>query len=192
MKWRTNKPLYENKFKVKPPKPFFRGLMDKLNARLHYKPPEERVPAYVDMVLHAPPVELKNLLVAALFAKKTLDSTRHVDISFPDKLMASEGPVAEPLREMLRTYVAELEKFQVELTERETPVGSAAARGMATWIASIYSLILPGLEQQGVDMWKKLVSVEGDLEEAYRFLLRRDPTDAERAYLTYRPARFLR
>lgn len=192
MKWRSDKPLYVNKFKVKQPKPFFRGLIDKLNARLHYVPPEERVPAHVNMVLQAPPVELKNLLVAALFAKKSLDSTRHVDIPFPEKLMASEEPVAEPLREMLRTYVAALEKFQIELSEGETPVAAAAARGMTTWIISLYTLILPGKEQLGLDMWKKLVSVDGDLEDAYRFLLRRDPTDVERSCLTYRPKRFLR
>lgn len=192
MKQRSNKPLYESKFKVKQPKPFWRGLMDKLNARLHYIPPEQQVLAHVNTVLHASRAELAYLLAAALFAKKSLDSTRHVDIPFPDKLLASEGPVAEPLREMLRAYVGELEKFQIELAEGDTPVTAAAARGMTTWIISLYTLILPSKEQLGLDMWKKLITAEGDLEEAYRFLLRRDPTDAERSYLTYRPKIFLK
>lgn len=192
MRQRSNKPLYENKFKVKPGKTFWRGLIDKLNARLHYIPPEERVLAHINTLRNAPRAELANMFAAALFAKKTLDSTRHIDMPFPDKLLASEGPVSEPLREMLRAYIIELEKFQVELAERDTPVTLAAARGMTTWIISLYTLALPGHEQHGVEMWQKLMTTEDDLDAAYRFLLRRDPTDVERSYFGYRPKIFLK
>jgi hypothetical protein len=192
MRQRSNKPLYENKFVIKQPKPFWRGLFDKINAHLHRVPPEERVTAYAERVRQAKPMELASMLAAALFAKKTLDSTRHIDITFPEKLLASEEPLGEGALELLRRYIEELEKFAVELKERDTSATHGAARGVATWIVSFYSLTLPGHAQHGKDIWRTLVTAEADIEEAHRFLLKRDPTDPERAYFTYRPMIFLK
>jgi hypothetical protein len=176
---------------IKEPKSLWRVIMDLLTPRPPRKTPAQFINEHHTALQSALAAELAGNLVAALFAKKTLDTTRQVDIPFPDAYLAGEKPIDEIARAELTAYVAELERFQSELLENDTPVTVAVARGLTTWIASIYTLTEPEMGPKGKDIWQRLLTAEDGIVDGYKFLLRREPTDVERSYFSYRPTVFL-
>jgi len=175
---------------VKKPKGLLQQLLDQFSARRSQPTPEEKVMEHHGTVTRAMRAELGSLLAGALFAKKTLDSTRQVDTPFPDAVMMAEVPLDVAGQTELATYAALLEIFQADCIEHNTPVTLAVARGLNIWIASLYSASIPGLLPRGQEIWARLLEAEDGLEEGYRFLLRREPTELERSYFAYRPALF--
>lgn len=136
-------------------------------------------------------MEVAGQLAAALFAKKTLDTTRQVEMPFPDAYFSGEAPLDEAAIPALMAYAAALVKFQNELNERGTSITTAAAKGMTTWIVSLYAMSIPGLLPQAQELWAKLEHGAEHLEDAHKFLLRRAPSDVERTYFAYRPVALL-
>jgi hypothetical protein len=175
---------------VKERKGFLSSLFDRYSARQKQRTPEETVMEHHGTVSRAMKAELGSLLAGALFAKKTLDTTRQVDMPFPDVYVLGEMPVDAAGQAQLAIYAAQLEKFQSACVEHNTPVTLAVARGLTSWIALLYSAAIPGMLPHGQEIWARLLEAEDALEEGYRFLLRREPTDVERTYFSYRPALF--
>jgi hypothetical protein len=169
-------------------KPLLFWLYDLIAARLDKKTPEEVVVQHVAAMRVAFRTELAGELAAALFAKKTLDTTRYVETPFPDAYFSGDVAIDAAAAPALMAYAQALVQFQAELNERGTAVSLAAARGMTTWIVTLYAMSLPGLQPQACELWAKLsIGTEG-LEDAFKFLLRRAPSDVERTYFEYRPA----
>ncbi len=172
-------------------KPLLFWLYDLIAARVDKKTPEELVRQHVAAMRVAFRTELAGELAAALFAKKTLDTTRQVDAPFPDAYFSGEMPLDDTSAPVLLAYAEALGKFQAELNERQTPISGAAARGMTTWIVSLYAMALPGQLPQAKELWAKLLIGAENLEDAHKFLLRRAPSDVERTYFDYRPTALL-
>jgi hypothetical protein len=162
-------------------------LLKMLFKRTEAKAPADRVREHLAIVRNAQGAELSAWLCAALFAKKTLETTRQVDEPLPDKYLLGQAPIDAAAQAALTAYAAALEKFQVALVERATSQSIAAARGLATWIPTFHAMADPGGLPEAREMWSKLLEGEGGLEEAFKFLLRRLPTDVERIYFSYRP-----
>jgi hypothetical protein len=173
-------------------KPFLFQLYDFIAARFEKKlTPEEEVRSYVAEVRVIFRTELSGYLAAALFAKKTLDTTRQVDAPFPDAYFTGELPIDAAAAPVLLSYANALVQFQRELNERKTPISLAAAKGMTTWIVTLNAMARPELLPQAKVLWEKLMSGAEGVEDAHKFLLRRAPSDVERTYFTYRPAALL-
>lgn len=168
-------------------KSFTRRLFDMFAARLEPQTPEQQVRAHVEAVLGAFRTEVSGLLAAALFAKKTLDTSRQVEIPFPDAYVLGEAPIDDAARAAFEVYVGELEKFQAVLVDRDSAVSLAAAKGLTTWIATFYAMSIPDLLPQAREIWGHLAQGYEGVEEAHKFLLRRAPSDVERTYFSYRP-----
>ena len=177
---------------IKKQKSLLQLLMDKFSSRTEEVSPADQLAAQLEVVRRAGPSELGGILAAALYAKKTLDTTRQVDIPFPDAVFAGDQAIDETVRAGLVAYAAELEEFQAECIAHDTPLSGAVARGLPTWIVSVHAAASPALMPQACEMWAKLATADDHVEEGYRFLLRRDPSDVERSYFTYRPQLFLR
>jgi hypothetical protein len=172
-------------------KPLLFWLYDLIVARLDKKTPEDLVRQHVAAMRVAFRTELAGELAAALFAKKTLDTTRYIETPFPDAYFTGEVLIDETAAPALLAYAQALVKFQGELNDRGTPVSLAASRGMTTWIVTLYAMSLPGLMPQARELWAKLVIGAEGLEDAHKFLLRRAPSDVERTYFDYRPTALL-
>ena len=172
-------------------KPFLFHLYDLLFTRLEKQTPEELVTEHVTAMRVAFRTELAGQLAAALFAKKTLDSTRQVEMPFPDAYFSGEAPLDAAAAATLMSYAAALQTFQDELSQRGTAISIAASKGMTTWIVSLYAMAIPGLLPQAQELWSKLIIGTEGLEDAHKFLLRRAPSDVERTYFDYRPKALL-
>ena len=172
---------------AKSKKPFLFALADKLFARIDEKTPADKVAEHAQTVRNAFRTETAGILAAALFAKKTLDSTRQVDMPFPEEYLSGERPLDEAAQAHLHAYAAALEAFQVKIGNQESPIFESTAKGLTTWIATFYAMALPDLLPQAKEMWAKLASGYDQVEEAHKFLLRRAPSDIERTYFDYRP-----
>ena len=172
-------------------KPILFQLYDLIFARLNKKTPAQEVAEHVAAMRVAFRTEVAGQLAAALFAKKTLDTTRQVETPFPEAYFSGDAPLDEAAAAALMSYAAALVKFQGELNARGTSVSLAAARGMTTWIVSLYAMSIPGLLPQAMELWAKLSICADGLEEAHKFLLRRVPSDVERTYFEYRPKALL-
>ncbi len=168
-------------------KPLYRRLIDKFMGRLEKKSPEVQLAAHLAAVRGAPGAERAGHLAAALFAKKTLDTTRQVEIPFPEDHFSGQSPVDDAARAALAAYAAALEQFQVALVERDTTPSLAVAKGLTTWIVSLHAISIPGLLPQGRELWARLAEAGEGVEASHKFLLRREPSDVERTYFAYRP-----
>jgi hypothetical protein len=162
-------------------------LFDIVSERLDEKSPEEQVRAHIDAVNGAFRTELSGFVAAALFAKKSLDTSRQVEMPFPDAYVSGEAPIDDAARTTLIAYVGELEKFQAALLKRDTAVSLAVAKGLTTWIVTFYAMIIPGLLPLARQLWARLDQGYEGVEDAHKFLLRRAPSDVERTYFNYRP-----
>ncbi|MBY0511516.1 MAG: hypothetical protein K2P94_15360 [Rhodospirillaceae bacterium] len=173
-------------------KPFLFQLYDFIAARLEKKrTPEDDVRAHVAEIRLAFRTELSGHLAAALFAKKTLDTTRQVDAPFPDAYFTGEAPIDAAAAPVLLAYAAALVRFQRDLQSRNTSISLVAAKGMTTWIVTLHAMALPGLRPQAQALWEKLMTGAEGVEAAHTFLLRRAPSDVERTYFSYRPTALL-
>ncbi len=176
---------------IKESKSLWQLLLDVFTKRVEPKAPEQRVQEHLAAVRAAPQPERAGILAVTLFAKKTLDTTRQVDIPFPDAYLSGEQPIDAAAQAELAAYADALVEFQAALFANDTTVSIAAARGMTTWIASLYSAATPGLLPQGQEIWQNLVTASDGVEDGYTFFLRRQPSDVERSYFSYRPTLFL-
>ncbi len=168
-------------------KSFIMSLLDMYISTAEEKSPEEQLRDHLKAVNAAFRTELSGFVAAALFAKKTLDTSRQVDMPFPDALLSGEGTVDATARETLAAYVKELEKFQAALLDRESPVSQTVAKGLTTWIVTFYALSNPALLPLARELWTRLSQGYEGVEDAYKFMLRREPSDVERTYFSYRP-----
>ncbi len=166
-------------------------LVDMVVARVDEKSPEEQVRAHIEAVHGAFRTELSGFVAAALFAKKTLDTSRQVELPFPDAYLSGEAPLDAAAQVTLRDYAIELEKFQAALLKRDTAVSLAVAKGLTTWIVTFYAMTIPGLMPLAHDLWTRLDQGYEGVEDAHKFLLRRAPSDVERVYFSYRPMAFI-
>jgi len=186
------RPIHVSKIKITMNrKPWWRRMIDRFQARMDKKTPDEQFTEHADAVSRAFRTELSGLLAAALFAKKTLDISRQVETPFPDAIFSGEKPIDDAARAELVEYLKAIEEFQYELIDRDTPVTLAAAKGMTTWIVSLHAITQPGMMERGREMWAKLIAGAEGLEESHKFMLRREPSDVERTYFSYRPGLFL-
>lgn len=74
-------------------KSFIMSLLDMYISTAEEKSPEEQLRDHLKAVNAAFRTELSGFVAAALFAKKTLDTSRQVDMPFPDALLSGEGTV---------------------------------------------------------------------------------------------------
>ncbi len=114
-------------------KNFFERLHRKLRVYLDRKPPAAYVDEYLAALRVAFRGEVVGTLAGALLAKKTLDSTRQVDIPFPDAFFDATKPVDDAGRAELTAYAEALIKFHYELEEAESAIVMAVWRGLPTW-----------------------------------------------------------
>lgn len=171
----------------KPPK-FMEQVKRRIAKALNKKTPAKLVAAVTDRVINAYRTELAGIFATVLLAKKTFDGTRQVDIPFPDKYFDGVAPVDAAARAELMAYGAALEIFQEQCEDSDSPLGYATAQGVSVWIASVYGLAIPDLAPDVRRMWAQLVKGEEGIEEAFKLVIRRDPSEMDRAYFKYRPA----
>jgi hypothetical protein len=133
------------------------------------------------------PTGLAGELAAAMLAKKSFDTTKQVDVPFPEEYFTGARPIDDEARAVLHTYEQKLQLFREQLVHRNTIFTNSVARGVSIWITSIHALIHPELRQKGLDLWARLLKGEPDLETAYHMMLRREITDVEREYMKFRP-----
>ncbi len=137
------------------------------------------------------PTGLAGELAAAMLAKKSLDTTKQVNVPFPEDYFTGVRPIDEEARETLHIYEQKLQHFREQLVHRNTIFTISVARGVSVWITSIHTLRHPELRPKGHDLWARLMRGEPELEDAYFMMLRRDVTDVEREYMKFRPTVFL-
>lgn len=164
-----------------------RYLAERRRRAERAKPPQRQVAEYMGQVRSCFPTELASLLAAALLAKKSLDTTRQVDVPFPETYFNGTADIDDAALAELRAYEQKLQDFREQLVRHNTIFSLGVARGISVWIASIHTLANADLRADGLDLWERLTRGEDQLEEAYRMLLRREITDVERVYMQYRP-----
>lgn len=164
-----------------------RYLAERRRLAERAKPPQQQVAEYMVQVRSCQPPELASVLAAAMLAKKSLDTTRQVDVPFPEAYFNGTADLDDAGRTELNVYEQKLQDFREQLVHRNTIFTNGVARGISVWIASIHTLVDPDLRGEGRDLWSHLMRGESQLEEAYSMLLRREITDIERIYMQYRP-----
>jgi hypothetical protein len=137
------------------------------------------------------PTGLAGELAAAMLAKKSLDTTKQVNVPFPESYFTGVQSIDEEGLATLRTYERKLQNFREQLLHHNTIFTISVARGVSIWITSIHALVDPELRPRGIELWSRLVRGEPEMEEAYRMMLRREVTDVEREYMKFRPTIFL-
>lgn len=162
-------------------------LAKRRRLALRARTPERQVADYFAELPHSP-TGLAGELAAAMLAKKSLDTTKQVDVPFPEGYFTGAQPVDDEALTTLRAYEAKLQRFREQLVYRDTPFSNSVARGVSVWITSIHALTHPELRANGLELWGRLMQGEPYLEDAYHMMLRRDVTDIEREYMKFRPA----
>ncbi len=166
---------------------FFKAYLAKRRRlALRARTPERQVADYFAELPHSP-TGLAGEFAAALLAKKSLDTTKQVDVPFPEDVFTGVQPIDEHALTALRTYEKKLQRFREQLVYRDTPFSNSVARGVSVWITSIHALVHPDLRPKGFELWGRLVQGEPHLEDAYHMMLRREITDLEREYMKFRP-----
>src|SRR5947209_1194654 len=156
-------------FGMQPPrkqkKPLERWLT-KLQRRFSQKTPAQHVEALHERVLAAFRGELAGLLASTLLAKKTLDTTRQVELPFPDAAFDGDGALDAQIRAALEAYVKALQEFHERCIDAELPLSYATATGVDVWIASAYALLDPALKPKVSEIWQRLSQMQTELGEA--------------------------
>ncbi len=150
-------------------------------------PPAKHVARVSTRVTNAYKTELAGLFATVLLAKKTFDSTRQVDLPFPEKYLDGAAPIDEAARAELMVYAEALQKFHEQCEDSSSPLGYAIAQGVDVWMASVYGLAIPELTPDVRRMWEQLVKGEEGIDEAFKMVIRREPSDLDREYFKYRP-----
>lgn len=149
-------------------------------------PPQQELAVFLEGLRRMSAAELGGVLAGAAQARKTLDSTRIVSMPFPLEHFGGALPLDGTATESLLEYLSEMKRFKAVCLAEASILTISVARGLDVWIATVWALTLPAVEA-GREMWAMLAQGEGNVESAYRFMVRRDLTDVERDYLTYRP-----
>ena len=169
-------------------------FMDQVKRRiakvLNKKTPAKYVAVVSNRIANAYRTELSGIFATVLLAKKTFDGTRQVDIPFPDKYFDG-APIDAAARAELMAYGAALETFLEQCEDSDTPLGYATAQGVSVWIASVYGLAIADLTPEIQRMWAQLVRGEEGVDEAFKLVIRREPSDMDREYFKYRPKALL-
>ena len=167
-------------------KPFER-LLIKLQRRFTQKTPAQHVEALHGRVMAAFRGELAGILASTLLAKKTLDTTRQVELPFPDAVFDGDGALDTGSRGTLEAYVKALQEFHERCIDAELPLSFATATGVDVWTASAYALLDPALKPKVSEIWQRLSQMTTELPEATKLLLKREPSEVDRVYFSYRP-----
>ena len=170
---------------------FFSSIKQYLAKRrrraLRARTPERQIDDHFAELPNSP-TGLAGELAAAMLAKKSLDTTKQVDVPFPEDYFAGARIVDEAGRQVLYVYEQKLQTFREQLVHRNTVFTNSVARGVSVWITSIHALMHDDLRPRGHELWARLLKGEDHLEEAYHMMLRREITDVEREYMKFRPA----
>ena len=168
------------------------ALLRAISRRFEKKrTPEQQVDEYLSYLRGSFRGEISGSLAATLLAKKGLDTTRQVSVPFPEEYFEGSKTIDDDARAVLVAYAKDLQKLQHDMVRFNSLFSLAVARGLNTWIVSLHALSRPDLMPKGREAWSLLMRGEPGLEEAYRMLLRRRLSDAEKTYLAYRPAVFV-
>ncbi len=173
------------------PKGFALRLLRKLEIFMARKPPAAQVDEYLTDLRQSYRTQVTALFAVALLAKKILDTTRQVDVPFPEEYFDGTLTVDDAGRATLTTYAEALRAFFHILEDDNALISMSVARGLPAWIASCYALADPALFAQGQEIWQRLTENTETLEEAFKMQVRREPSEVERVYFSYRPAVFL-
>lgn len=152
------------------------------------KPPRVQADEFLRELRGLFPGELSGRLAAALLAKKSLDTTRQVDEPFPEAYFSGTALIDEAAQATLRRYEQKLQIFREHCVAHKSIFTISVARGLGVWIVSAHALADPELLPLGQEIWERLSKGTDKLEDAYRLLLRREITDVEKTYMSYRPA----
>lgn len=167
---------------------FFKAYLAKRRRlALRARTPERQIVDHFAELSHSP-TAMAGELAAALLAKKSLDTTKQVDVPFPEAYFTGVRSIDDEALTILRTYEKKLQRFREQLVYRDTTFTNSVARGVSVWITSIHALVHPELRPKGLELWGRLVQGEPFLEDAYHMMLRREITDLEREYMKFRPA----
>ncbi len=167
-----------------------RYLAQRRREALRARTPQRQIEDHFAELPHSS-TGLAGELAAAMLAKKSLDTTKQIDVPFPEEYFLGTQPVDEAAKATLQGYEQKLQAFREQLAHRNTIFTNSVARGVSIWITSIHALVHPDLRPKGVELWTRLVKGEAELEEAYHMMLRREITDVERQYMKFRPTVFL-
>lgn len=158
---------------------------------LRMRTPQRQVDDHM-MELPNSPTGLAGALAAAILAKKSLDTTKQVDVPFPEDYFTGARSIDDEARATLHAYEQKLQRFREQLVSRNSIFTDSVARGVSIWITSIHALLHADLRPKGEQLWGRLMTGEGDLESAYHMMLRREITEVEREYMKFRPTALLR
>lgn len=155
------------------------------------KPPAAQVDEYLENLRSAFRTQTTAIFAMAILAKKILDTTRQVEMPFPEAYFDGTAPIDDTARATLGTYAEALQRFMHILEDDNMPLSASVARGLPTWIASCYALADPALFEKGREIWQRLVGNAEGLDEAFKMQVKREPSEVERIYFNYRPAVFM-
>lgn len=167
----------------------FRWLLDYLRRRREPTPQAEMI-AFLELLRTSSPPSMAGHLAAAALARKTLDATRIVNFPFPTDILAGEVPLDAAAVERLNAYALDMRRFRTRCTTENTTLTMAVARGLDVWIPTMWAAALSA-HAEGKQMWALLSRGDGGIEAAYQFMLKREPSEVERGFFTYRPRIFL-
>jgi len=163
-----------------------RHLARRRREALRARTPQKQVEDHFAELPNSP-TGLAAELAAAMLAKKSLDTTKQVNVPFPESYFVGAQAIDEEGLAALRTYERKLQIFREQLVHHNTIFTISVARGVSVWITSIHALVEPELRPRGIELWARLIRGESEMEEAYRMMLRREVTDVEREYMKFRP-----
>jgi hypothetical protein len=167
----------------------FRWLLDHLRRRSEPTPQAEMT-AFLENLRTSSPPSMAGHLAAAALARKTLAATQMVSIPFPADILAGDAPLDGAAAERLTAYALEMRRFKARCLTENTTLTLAVARGLDVWIPTMWAGALSA-RAEGKQIWALLSRGDNAVESAYRFMLKREPTEVERGFFTYRPRIFL-
>lgn len=173
------------------PKSVWARILRKLEIYMAQKPPTAQLDEYLENQRSMFRTQVTATLAVAILAKKILDTTRQVEMPFPEKYFDGTAPVDDAGRETLLAYADALQRFLHVLEDDNMPLAGSVARGLPTWIASCNALADPTQFEKGREIWQRLLENNEGLEEAFKMQIKRAPSDVERIYFNYRPAVFV-
>ena len=166
-------------------------MLRKLEIYMAQKPPTAQLDEYLEIQRSMFRTQVTATLAVAILAKKILDTTRQVDVPFPEAYFDGTAPVDEAGRAALLSYAEALQRFLHVLEDDNMPLAGSVARGLPTWIASCNALADPTQFEKGREIWQRLLENKEGLEEAFKMQIKREPSEVERIYFNYRPAVFV-
>ncbi len=169
----------------------FRALFRKLQKPV-VRTSEQEIEHGLDMVRLKSPTQLAGGLARILLAKKTLETTRQVEMAFPTEVLAAGTPPTADQRDELLRYAAELKVFRSKCEHGDSALTLAVFGGLEFWVALLECAGHADKLGTAREIWAELERGRSQVEGALAFMLRRDITDVEKEYLTYVPVLFAR